>query len=41
MIFFPELFLQIIIAGSLLFTGFVAVTLIYLLIKDKQKDEVW
>jgi len=41
MIKFPELLLELIIAGSLLFSGIVAVILIYLIIKDKKNNEVW
>ena len=41
MVEFPELFLEITIVVALTYTGFVAVSLIYLLIKDKRKNEVW
>jgi len=41
MVEFPELFLEITIVVALAYTGFVAVSLIYLLIKDKRKNEVW
>lgn len=41
MFYFPELFLQAIIVGALLFSGISAVTLVVLLIRDKQKNEVW
>ena len=41
MVEFPELFLEITIVVALSYTGVVAVSLIYLLIKDKRKNEVW
>ena len=41
MLYFPEDFLQAVIVGALLFAGVAAITLISLLIKDKQKNEVW
>jgi hypothetical protein len=39
--YFPEIFLQIVITSALAFTLIVAVLLIYMIIKDKQKNEVW
>lgn len=41
MIYFPELFLRVVIVGALLFSGVAAITLIFLLLKDKRKNEVW
>jgi len=41
MFYFSEFFLQVVIIGSLVFSGVGALTLILLLIRDKQKNEVW
>jgi len=41
MLNFSELFLELTIIIALVYSGVVAVSLIYLLIKDKRKNEVW
>jgi len=41
MLYFSETFVQVVIVGALLFAGVAAVTLIILLINDKQKNKVW
>jgi len=38
---FPELLLELTIIIALIYSGFVAISLVYLLIKDKRKNEVW
>lgn len=41
MVYFPEIFLHFVIVGALLFAGISALALILMLIRDKQKGEVW
>ena len=41
LVFFPDAIVQLLITGSLVLTGFGAVILIWLLLKDRRDKQIW